>query len=186
MKEPIKDPSLNRGRIQEMVRDYLRSQGLPLTATRLGIIDAIFSSHDHFTIRQLHDRLVEGGREVSMMSLYRTLPILVKSGYLRELEVGGEEKLYDPNHGTSPDHHHIRCKDCGKLVEFLDPCLDLRERAMAESMGFRTDSVIFRLEARCEEHRLHGQCTRRGSEGEKEQLPSGKPGKRLSPGDSKS
>jgi Fur family ferric uptake transcriptional regulator len=158
--EPMRDPSLNRGLVQERVRAFLRSKGLPLTAARIGIIDEVFSSHDHFTVLELHTRLMSKGGGVSMMTVYRTLPLLVESGYLRELEVGGDERHYDPNHSTSPDHHHIHCKDCGKLVEFEDPCLDLRERAMAETMGFRADSVVFRLEARCEKHRLYGACNR--------------------------
>lgn len=161
------DFSVNRGLVQERVRRFFRDNGHPVTSAREQVLAEVFSSHDHFTAQGLHGRLRLKGGKVSLMTVYRTLRLMVESGYLRELELGAGEKHYDPNHSTSPGHHHIRCKDCGDLIEFEDPCLDLRERAMAEKLGFRADSLVFRLEARCEEHQRGGRCPRH---------PSGTPG----------
>lgn len=160
----VRDFSVNRGLVQERVRRFFRDNGHPVTSAREQVLAEVFSSHEHFTAQGLHERLRLKGGKISLMTVYRTLRLMVESGYLRELELGADEKHYDPNHSTNPGHHHIRCKDCGELIEFEDPCLDLRERAMAEKLGFRADSMIFRLEARCEEHQRSGKCARHHKE----------------------
>lgn len=156
----VRDVSTNRALVQERVRQFLRATGHPVTSARGEVVAEVFSSSEHFTAQGLHERMRGHGSKVSLMTVYRTLRLMVESGYLRQLELGEAENHYDPNHSTRPGHHHIRCKDCGGLIEFEDPCLDLRERALAENMGFRADTLVFRLEAHCEELRRSGKCTR--------------------------
>lgn len=157
----IHDPSTNRALVQERVREFLRSRGLRLTGPRAEILEAVFSSEEHFHAEELWERLHRENRAVSRMTVYRTLRLLVESGHVVPLDLGTGQRVYDPNYSTRPSHNHIHCKDCEELVEFDDPCLDLRERALVEKMGFRASNLVFRVEANCLEQQTTGRCSRR-------------------------
>jgi Fur family transcriptional regulator, ferric uptake regulator len=161
MRSPsVCDPSTNRALVQERVRQFLREKKLRVTPAREAILEEIFSSHDHFHAEGLWERLRKSNARISRMTVYRMLKVLVESRYLVQLDLGTGQRVYDPNYSTRPAHNHILCKDCNQLVEFDDPCLDLRERALVERMGFRAGSLVFRVEARCLEKGQTGRCSR--------------------------
>lgn len=159
--QPGHDPSRNRALTQEAVRRYLRGRGLKVTAKRASIIEAIYSSGERFTAESLHRRLRSAGCRVSVMTVYRLLRELAGGGFLAALETGGASVEYDANPENARTLRQIRCMDCGELVEFADPCVDLRERAVAGGLGFTPEKLLLRVEARCAEHQRSGTCSRR-------------------------
>lgn len=150
----------DREEIQAKVIAYMETNGLRLTAQRRAIIRAAFSTNDHYTAEDLLDRARKLDTSVSRATVYRTLPVLVESGLLRELDLGKDHKYYDPNYAEHPNHNHILCLDCDKVVEFEDYCLDVRESVLAKGMGFQPEVVQLRIEARCEELAKTGSCSR--------------------------
>src|SRR5512132_1279562 len=89
-----------------------------MTAQRQAIIEAVFSTEQHFTAEQLLDWSRERDKSVSRATVYRTLPLLTESGLVREMDFGKDHKFYDPNYADHPYHNHIICQDCEKIVEF--------------------------------------------------------------------
>lgn len=155
---PVHDPSLNRALVQERARVFLRENGARLTKPRLLILEEIFSSREYFTAEELHSRLERRGGRIAIATIYRLLQELVKGHFLRVVADGADARRFDPNYPTNPSHHHILCKDCGKLIEFEDPCLDLRERALAQNRGFIVDELQVRVDASCERLQSSGNC----------------------------
>lgn len=147
-------------KVKEKILTYMSSNGLRITSQRRAIIDAAFNTSDHYTTEDLLARARKIDSSVSRATVYRTLPVLVKAGVLRELDLGKDYKYYDPNYATHPNHNHIICKDCDKIIEFEDYCLDVRESVIATSMGFKPEQVKLRIEGRCSELASHGHCTR--------------------------
>ena len=156
--EAIRDPSSNRALVQERARHFLHTRGLKITGPRKIILEGIFSNQDHFCAEDLHQRLQAEGHSVSIATIYRLINELVKGRFLRPIDTGTDRKHFDPNYPTNPGHYHILCKDCGKLIEFEDPCLDLRERALVENHGFTADELQVRVDASCKRQQQSGDC----------------------------
>jgi Fur family transcriptional regulator, ferric uptake regulator len=151
--------------IRAKVLAYMESNGMRITNQRKAIIEAAFSTTDHYTADDLLERARALDESVSRATVYRTLPVLVQTGLLRELDLGKDQKYYDPNYATHPNHNHIICLDCDKIVEFEDYCLDVRESVLAKNLGFRPGTVRLRIEGTCEELAKSGTCSRRVTKG---------------------
>ncbi|MDR1191672.1 MAG: transcriptional repressor [Verrucomicrobiales bacterium] len=141
---------------------FMEGQGMRITAQRRVIVEAAFNTAEHYTAENLLERSRKIDPSVSRATVYRTLPVLVKTGLLRELDLGKDQTYYDPNYVNHPNHNHIICNDCGKIVEFEDYCLDVRESVIAKNLGFRAGAVKLRIEAACEQLAKTGECARRG------------------------
>ncbi|MEM6823380.1 MAG: transcriptional repressor [Verrucomicrobiota bacterium] len=150
--------------IKEKIIAYMESNGLRITNQRRAIIDAAFSTQDHYTAEELLERAKKVDASVSRATIYRTLPVLVQTGLLRELDLGKDQSYYDPNYAKHPNHNHIICTDCGKIVEFEDHCLDVRESILVKNLGFLPGNVQLRIEGSCEQWKKSGSCPRRVQE----------------------
>ncbi|MDR1305559.1 MAG: transcriptional repressor [Verrucomicrobiales bacterium] len=153
--------------IKEKIIGFMASNGLRVTAQRQAIIEAAFSTDEHYTAEELLERARQVDPSVSRATVYRTLPVLVQTGLLRELDLGKDQMYYDPNYASHPNHNHIICVDCDKIVEFEDYCLDVRESVIAKNLGFRPGAVRLRIEATCEQLASTGTCARRDASGVK-------------------
>src|SRR5205809_5980483 len=98
--------------------DFLGQKNLRLTSQRQAIIETVFSTEEHFTAEQLLKWSRKRDKSVSRATVYRTLPLLTESGMVREMDFGKDHKFYDPNYAHHPEHSHIICHDCNKIVEF--------------------------------------------------------------------
>jgi Fur family transcriptional regulator, ferric uptake regulator len=147
--------------IQTQIDDFLRGRGLRRTRQREVIVQAAFSTEDHFTADDLWEMSREIDPTVSRATLYRTLSLLVESGLLREIDLGKDLKYYDPNFLEHPHHNHLIFVDCGKVVEFSDENISLLEDCITRRLGFRPTKKAIRIEATCEELRRKGKYNRR-------------------------
>mgnify|MGYP000296262499 CR=1 FL=1 len=151
----------DRESIKDKILAYMESNGLRITNQRRAIVQAAFSTNDHYTAEQLLESSRKIDPSVSRATVYRTLPVLVQTGLLRELDLGRDQQVYDPNYATHPNHNHLICTDCQKIIEFEDYCLDVRESVLAKNLGFRPGAVKLRIEGSCEELAKKGTCSKR-------------------------
>ncbi|MFV1994594.1 MAG: Fur family transcriptional regulator [Verrucomicrobiales bacterium] len=142
----------------EKVDDFMKAKGLRRTAQRDVIIQAAFSTEDHFTAEELWNKAREIDPQTSRATLYRTLTILVEGGLLREIDLGRDQKVYDPNFLENPDHNHLICVDCGKVIEFEDSHIQVLEDCITRRLGFRPSKRSIRIEACCDQLRKTGLC----------------------------
>lgn len=137
---------------------HLAGNRLRLTSQRAAIVEAVFHTNTHFTAEQLLTWARERDESVSRATIYRTLPLLVECGLVRELDFGSNQKLYDPNYSSHPDHNHIVCQDCGKIFEFESPRIEQIARQITDEMGFLLCSKQLRVTAHCETLKRTGSC----------------------------
>ncbi|HEX4084375.1 MAG TPA: transcriptional repressor [Chthoniobacteraceae bacterium] len=147
--------------VRERIYNFLAEKGLRKTAQRDAIIEAAFSTQDHYTAEDLLARAKEIEKSVSRATVYRTLPLLVDSGVLREMDFGKEQKYYDPNFNQHPQHNHLICVDCDRIVEFEDKNIETLENCITKRLGFSPASKIVRIEATCDQLKLSGVCKNR-------------------------
>lgn len=141
--------------------EFLTQKNLRLTAQRQAIVETAFSTRQHFTAEQLLAWSRRRDKSVSRATVYRTLPLLTESGLIREMDFGGDHKIYDPNYAERPHHNHIICEDCQQIIEFeSEPMRQLVEE-ISSQMGFSATAHRLQISAHCQEFQKSGTCRRR-------------------------
>src|SRR5256714_10728886 len=115
--------------------EFLGQKNLRLTSQRQAIIDSVFSTDEHFTAEQLLEWSRRRDKSVSRATVYRTLPLLTASGLVREMDFGKDYKFYDPNYADHPNHSHIICQDCERIVEFESDKIERLEKENNHWLG---------------------------------------------------
>jgi len=124
--------------ILNKLHGYLKSHGLRITCERDEILKHIYGKNHHFTATNIHNELQENRRNIGLATVYRTLPLLVKAGLIREADRRRckEEQTYELIVGQS-HHDHLICEVCELMVEFTDDDIEKLQLKVAEKFGFR-------------------------------------------------
>jgi len=144
--------------LHQKIYAFIEKKGLRKTVQREAIVEAAFGTTEHYTAEEL---LVMARRiepSVSRATVYRTLPLLVATGLLKEVDFGKEQKYYDPNFVAHPQHNHLICVDCQKIVEFEDKHIETLEDCITKRLGFSPASKMVRIEGKCDRLQLSGEC----------------------------
>ena len=95
----------------------LRSSGLKPTKQRLMISKLLFGQKEtfHFTIENL-SKLIEKNlhKRISLATVYNTVNVFKKKGYLKEIPLEGNKTYFDTN---TSSHHHFYDEDTEKLTD---------------------------------------------------------------------
>ncbi len=131
---------------ENKLREFLASRPRPqrYTKQQRDILHHIQSSHSHFDADQLIDELKRAGSHISRATIYRTLSKFVDAGILRRLNVGART-FYEHDYGY-PQHDHLYCQRCHKMIEFQDPALDniIREVCRQDHFQEHSHTLIVR------------------------------------------
>ena len=146
---------------RERFVEFLARRKLRLTAQRQAIVDTAFATDEHFTAEQLLAWSRRRDKSVSRATVYRTLPLLIESGLVGEMDFGKDRKFYDPNFAEHPHHNHIICLDCEQIVEFESEKLAQLESEISQRLGFSVQGHRLQITATCEAFRKLGACARR-------------------------
>lgn len=128
----------------DTVTRYLKSQDFKLTKPRRKIIEAVFSTHDHFTADELRDMLREAGENVSTPTIYRTLSLLCEGGFVESLDLGRGQLYYEHILGHK-NHFHLICSKTGTVIEFRNAEIEQIVGRIARARGFSVGSISLRV-----------------------------------------
>ena len=114
-------------------RGFLKKNGLAFTSARAAILKGIVASRGHFDADALHEQLKRVGESLSCATVYRTLPLFVQSGIIKETLRSKGRARYEPawglelerlqdkvcqRHSFRPVEHRLGirgyCSECGK------------------------------------------------------------------------
>ncbi len=113
------------------------------------MVRRIFSNHKHFDADELAADLRSAGERVSRSTVYRTLPLLVEAGLLREFRLNNRT-VYEHDYGY-PSHDHLHCSECDKIVEFRNDEIRQIRDAVSREHGFRAEEHRFIITGVCDE-----------------------------------
>lgn len=122
-------------------QEYLRSRGKRYTPEREAILETVLdlksdlTPSSHFTPEDVAQALRRRGIRMSVVTVYRNLPVFCDAGILRRTCLSSRENLYEVVRGHG-GHDHIICIECGKVVEFEYDAFGILQRAVAERHGF--------------------------------------------------
>jgi Fur family ferric uptake transcriptional regulator len=132
-------------------REYLASRARPqrFTDQQRDMVRHIFARHNHFDAEQLIDDMKAAGFRVSRATVYRTLTKLVDAGLLRRLDLG-PRTCYEHDYGY-PQHEHLYCQHCGKVIEFQSPAIEATMREVCRQHNFQSSGHTFLVRGTCAE-----------------------------------
>jgi Fur family ferric uptake transcriptional regulator len=93
--------------------------------------------------------LLNEGISVGLGTVYRVLLQFEQAGLLRRANIDASRAVFELEEGEH--HDHLRCLDCGRVVEFFHPEIERLQTEIAEQQGFRLETHSLAL---------HGRCTR--------------------------
>ena len=135
---------------EDEFRNYLKERGLKFTSERALILKVIFSLRKHFDIDQLWERLHKKDKRLSRATIYRTLPLLVDSGLIRETLRCQERVQYEHIFGHK-HHDHLVCLKCGKVIEFKKEEIEKLQEEVCKRYHFKAVEHRLGIRGYCEQ-----------------------------------
>lgn len=114
--------------------EHADAAGLRRTAQRRAIVSALRQADAAISAQELHDRLRAGEAGVGLATVYRNLGRLAEEGEIDAIRRPSGETAYRAC--GAGHHHHLTCRDCGKVVELHDCTLADWSRRIAAEHGF--------------------------------------------------
>ena len=110
-------------------------KGLRITEQRRVIARVISDAEDHPDVEALHTRAAAIDAGISIATVYRTVRLFEEAGILDRHDFGDGRSRYE----AAPEAHHDHLIDVetGRVIEFVDPELELLQKQIAEKLGFR-------------------------------------------------
>lgn len=124
----------------------LRRHGLQVTAQRLAVLGAV-SERPHTTAGEIAAVVRSQIGAVSQQAVYDALATLTDRGIIRRIQPAGSAARYEGR--VDDNHHHLICRDCGRVVDVdcavgETPCL-----TAAQSSGYVIDEAEVIYWGRC-------------------------------------
>jgi Fur family ferric uptake transcriptional regulator len=117
--------------------DFLKSKGLKLTPERKAVVEACLKLPKHFEAEDVYLKSRESSkRRISRATVYRTLPLVVESGLLREVVFTEKHTHYEAT-SNYRHHEHLVCIKCGKVIEFTNRRLEDALEQVARDCQFK-------------------------------------------------
>jgi Fur family ferric uptake transcriptional regulator len=87
------------------------------TNQRIEILNYLKDNYSHPTVEQVYDAVKKKLSRISKATVYQNLRFLADKGLIQEVNIKGVSR-FEPN--LEP-HHHMICKNCGKIIDFKSP-----------------------------------------------------------------
>lgn len=144
----------------ENFKELLTQKGLRVTNQRIAIFNTAFGCDDHFTAEDLLDRARQLDDSVSRATVYRTLPLLIESNLIREVDVGKDYKYYAANRDAKTFQAQVICMDCEKIFEIDAPFMEWYGKTVAEKLLLSVEDQRLQVSARCDQLKSKGKCNK--------------------------
>ncbi len=122
----------------------LRKAGLKVTLPRVKIYQILerAGEGDHWSAENIYKILMESGEDVGLATVYRVLTQFEAAGLVVRHHFEGGHSVFELT--ADEKHDHIVCVKCGRVKEFSDSQLNLRQQQIAAELGFAiSDRTVY-------------------------------------------
>ena len=117
------------------IEEKCKNKGVRLTDQRKVIAQIMSESIDHPDVDELHKRVSEVDKKISIATVYRTVKLFEESGILEKHDFkGGKARYEELNEGH---HDHLIDVKSGEIIEFVDEEIEKLQRKVAEKYGYK-------------------------------------------------
>jgi Fur family ferric uptake transcriptional regulator len=127
----------------ELTKEY------PLTNQRRLLLKLLAEAEGHINAKELYRRASAKDQYISPATVYRSLNLFKQLGLIDERRLDKVCCYYEIKH--SPEHQHLVCQGCGKVIEFENPLVRTLIDSIQEKYGFKATKVELYLEGCCQE-----------------------------------
>jgi Fur family ferric uptake transcriptional regulator len=125
-----------KSRINKIVRE----KGYKLTPQRKATMDVILRNKEkHLSADEIYIKVKEQYPEIGLATVYRTISLLEEIGLLQRLNFDDGRYRYELMQSEENHHHHLVCRDCGKIVEVEEDILEELENIIYRKYKFKVE-----------------------------------------------
>jgi Fur family ferric uptake transcriptional regulator len=127
----------------------LEAAGYRSGGARRSVVELLGRQNCCLSAQEIFDRLRTARRPVGIASVYRTLETLADLRLVKRVDAGDGIARYEPARPDGDHHHHLVCRDCGKVEAFADPRLERAIDKVAGALGYDVDEHEVVLTGAC-------------------------------------
>lgn len=130
----------------------LKDAGLKITLPRIKILQILESSDvHHLSAEDVYKQLIQNEEEIGLATVYRVLTQFEEAGLVVRHHFEGGHSVFEI--ASSEHHDHIVCVKCGRVEEFIDDQIEVRQRVIADQLGFELTDHNLNMYGLCPECR---------------------------------
>ena len=137
------------------LKKYLKVKKLRNSDPRDQLLKFLCSNRNgldpHFEAEEIYHKLKMKKYLISRASVFRNLTLFSDAQILRKSKFGENHFHYELCGKVSFFHHHLICKQCGKLVEFKSPSIKKHANTAAKKNNFSNIEYRFEIFGICNE-----------------------------------
>jgi Fe2+ or Zn2+ uptake regulation protein len=153
----------------------LADRPLYLTAARRKIAALLEQEHRYLTAATVLTKLKSSMPTLAKSTVYRTLELLVSSGFVTSRTEADGETSYVWCQSTH--HHHAICRTCGRVTDVDCDAIEALNQRLLDSAGFEVDGHAIELHGHCADCR-HSHVKTSGNISPRKGSPGAIPGSR--------
>ncbi len=127
---------------------FLQAHRYRNTNERMRILERVAEMPGHFTADELYIYMQGKGDKVSRATVYSTLELLRQCDVVVRHSFDGGSMKYEVA-DRLPNHDHLFCTDCGRMVEFCAPQIQELVQQIAQQYALRPVRYSLHILARC-------------------------------------
>jgi Fur family ferric uptake transcriptional regulator len=131
----------------EGIAEQLSRAGYRITQPRLAVIQAMLEDQGYSSPHQIHERAASYCPSVGLVTVYRTLDLMVEMGLARRIHT--DEGCHGYVVASNGHRHHLVCRQCGATVEFDGCDLSVFLARVSQETGYRIDDHLLELVGLC-------------------------------------
>ena len=120
-------------------REALDAAGYRRGGARAAVVDLLGRQDCCLSAQDIHDQLRKARRPVGIASVYRALEALTDLRLVKRVDAGDGISRYEPAGSDGDHHHHLVCRDCGKVEAFSDSSLERTIDRVAGGLGYSVE-----------------------------------------------
>jgi Fur family ferric uptake transcriptional regulator len=129
--------------------DTLNSAGYRRGGARRAVVELLGRQNCCMSAQDIHERLRRARRPVGIASVYRALETLADLRLVKRIDAGDGVARFEPERPDGDHHHHLVCRDCGKVEAFSDDRLERAIDRVAGGLGYSVDAHEVVLTGAC-------------------------------------
>jgi Fur family ferric uptake transcriptional regulator len=123
--------------------------GRSMTSQRRLLLELLRDAEGHIDAKELYRRASAKDDSIGQATVYRSLNLFKELGLIDEMRLGKIRCYYEIK--QSPEHQHLVCRGCGKVMEFQNPHFQKLIEAVRREHGFKVTKAELYLEGYCPE-----------------------------------
>jgi Fur family ferric uptake transcriptional regulator len=116
--------------------ETLDEAGYRRGGARRAVVELLGRQNCCMSAHEIHDRLRRARRPVGIASVYRALETLAELRLVKRVDAGDGVARFEPARPDGDHHHHLVCRDCGKVEAFSDDRLERAIDRVAGGLGY--------------------------------------------------